>query len=115
MFDGVRIPYAITGDALRYYRDVTLAFRAGDFSRFNNLAMQESSLDYLAQIERHELYKAEGREFPNATVVTMKLDWSQNCGTECALHLQKQRVVVFDDSGTVIAVFHDGPEGYRVA
>lgn len=114
-FDGVRIPYAITGDAVCYYRDLTLAFRKGDFTGSNGIRMLKSELHYTAAVARHEHYESDGREFQGVSVVTMKLSWSQYCGNVCAMGFQKERVVVFDAAGKIIAVLLDGATRYRVS
>ena len=115
-FDGVRVPYAITGDAVRYYRDLTLAFRKGDLAGSNGIRMLKSELHYAAAVARHEHYKSGGREFRDVSVVTMKLSWSQYCGGECAMSFhQKGRIVVFDAAGKIVAVLLDGVTPFAVS
>lgn len=114
-FDDVRIPYAVTGDALRYYRDLTLAFRGGDFSGSNNIPMLNSNLDYKATVKHHESYTAGGKAFQDVTLVSLTLTWGQYCGSECAMYFKKEREVVFDRSGKILAVLFDGKTGVLVS
>lgn len=110
-FDGVRMPYALTNGAVNYYLELMRSFMKGDFSGSSKIAMTTASLKYTAAVTKHEVWKFQGREFRDATVVEMKLDWSQYCGSLCAMGFTKHRFVVFDKAGNVKAVIGDGPTG----
>ncbi len=45
-FDGVRIPYAITTAAVKYYLELSQAFQRGDFSGSSNIKMSRSRMKY---------------------------------------------------------------------
>jgi hypothetical protein len=114
-FDGVRIPYAITGAALPYYLGVIEAFMAGDFSPAGGIVMKKTTLKYSAEVEHLESFSHEGRTFQDVDVVSLSLSWSQYCGGECAMGFGKERVVVFGPDGGVLAVFGDGETPYIVS
>jgi len=114
-FDGIRIPYAITDAALVYYTQVLDAFRHGDFEPSKGIVMQKASLSYTASVRHEESVEIEGRSFEGVDVVTMSLSWSQYCGGECAMGFHKERTVVFDAAGGVVAVFGDGETPYLVS
>jgi len=114
-FDGVRIPYAITGAALPYYLGVIESFMAGDFSQAGGITMKKAKLEYAAVVEHHETFTHEGRTFQDVDVVSLSLHWFQFCGGECAMGFGKERVVVFGPDGGVLAVFGDGETPYIVS
>jgi len=107
-FDGVRIAYAVTDDALAYYAATARAFADGDFSATAGIEMTMGGLQYEASVGHEERFERDGRSFENVDVVRMTLRWFQYCGGECAMGFEKERVVVFDASGVMLAVFGDG-------
>lgn len=107
-FDGVRLPYAITADAVRYYVALSDAFRRADFSGSNGISMSKSRFQYNARVERVAEFEHEGRLLRDVYVVRMVLSWSSVCGSLCGLWVEKERVVVLKSSGGVLAVFGDG-------
>lgn len=107
-FDGVRIPYAITARAVRYYLDLTQAFRRGDFIVSANIRMLKSQLKYTVAIQYHSNFVYEQQEFRGVYVATLELNWSQYCGNMCAMAFGKKRIVVLAPDGEVRAVFLDG-------
>jgi hypothetical protein len=114
-FDKVFVPYAITAEAVSYYTDLSEAFRKGDFSGANGIKMQKSDLVYVAIVTQQRCFEYEDKEFENVSVVTMDLWWNQYCGSECAMDFRKKRVVVFDQDGNVLHIFHDGKTLYAVS
>ncbi len=114
-FDGIRIPWAITADALDYYVMVIEAFEKGDFSSSKGITMLKAFLRYEASVESLEEYQLGGVKHENVQVVHMELSWSQYCGPECAMGFFKKRTVVFDDQGNVVAVLDDGLTQYVVS
>ncbi len=121
-FDGVRIPYAITGDAVAYYADLIDALEAGERLQF----LTEASLDYRVAVSFRTAYTFEGvdpetleplpsESFERVYVVEMSLAWYQYCGDLCAMWIDHERVVVFDEAGTLLRVFLDGPRPVAVS
>lgn len=114
-FDGIRIPYAITQEALVYYVQVMEAFGEGDFGPSKGVAMKKATLEYSASVEHHDTFEHSGRIFKEVDVVKMSLSWSQYCGGECAMAFHKERTVVFGAGGKIQAVFLDGETPYIVS
>jgi hypothetical protein len=114
-FDGIRIPYAITQEALLYYVQVMEAFREGDFVPSKGVAMKKAILEYSASVSHHDAFEHSGRILEKVDVVHMSLSWSQYCGGECAMAFHKERIVVFGKGGQVQAVFLDGETPYIVS
>lgn len=105
---GIRIPYAITADAVAYYSELVGKFGKQALNRF----MQPSSrLDYHAGVKFHKEFKLDDKTFNDVHVVTLKLIFSQNfvaSQTE-GMQFEKERVVILDDKGKVLHISGDGP------
>lgn len=114
-FDGVRIPYAITADALVFYHTTFEAFRGGDFSISHDIVMKKVTFIYEASVSREDRFEHEEEVFEDVHVVRMSLKWSQYCGGECAMGFYKERIVVFDAGGEILAVLLDGETPYVVS
>lgn len=114
-FDGVRIPFAITADALTYYVNVIKAFEAGDFADSDGINMLKAYVKYEASVEYAEVYQLGESVHHDVALVQMKLSWSQYCGPECAMGFFKNRTVVFSASGDLIEVLEDGSTQYVVS
>jgi len=114
-FDGTVIPWAITSDALEYYTSVIEAYRAGENERLGYMEMLQASIYYRAEAQLCDSCNIGGRDFESVWVVHMTLYWSQYCGPECAMNLDKERFVVFDSDGAVLEVFGDGPTDVTVS
>ena len=117
-FDGVLIPYAITGDAVTYYSALI-----DSLERETSAFFTQAELEYKADVSFEEAYAAPSPEgvaspqesFERVYVVSMSLKWFQYCGSLCAMWIDQQRVVVFDASGTLLRVFLDGPTSVLVS
>ena len=126
-FDGVRIPYALTGDAVAYYADLIDTLQADTSEAGERLrSFTHASLDYKATASFRDVYTFEGEDpltreplpsesFERVYVVHMSLEWSQHCGNLCAMWISHERVVVFDEAGTLLRVFLDGPRPSTVS
>ncbi|MCC6697804.1 MAG: hypothetical protein IT365_19410 [Candidatus Hydrogenedentes bacterium] len=113
-FDGVRIPYTITGSALLYYCERVRDFRTRAAST-GRAAEQSCVMSYVGDISHQKQAEIEGKRFTDCYVVSMKLEWSWFCGDLCGLWFTKERTVVLDAEGTVLAVFKDGPADFIVS
>jgi hypothetical protein len=105
---GIRIPCAITADAVAYYSDLVGTYAKQDFKRY---VEPSSRLDYHATVAAHQKFEHQGQTFEDVHVVTLKLDFSQNFAatqTE-GMHFQKERVVILDAKGKVLYISGDGP------
>ena len=107
-FDGVRLPYAVTMDAVRYYLRLTQALGRGDSTQTNGIRMKRGEFSYHANISaRPSTYSRDGRVFRDVYVVDMGLSWSNYCGPLCACGFHLDRTVVLRRDGTVLCVFGD--------
>jgi hypothetical protein len=106
-FDNVRIPFAVTGDAVRYYVALAQAFGSGDTARTHRWRMKHCQFEYSATVSRVPRFARYGREFDDVYVVEMKLSWFNYCGPVCALSFHLDRTVVLRADGTVLCVFGD--------
>ena len=104
---GIRIPYAVTGDAVTYYSGLVTGYGKMRMKRY---AEPSSALKYTAAVKRHERFEVDGKNWQNVDVVTLKLEFRQAfcaSGTE-AFGFTKERTVVFDAQGKVLHVSGDG-------
>ena len=67
---GIRIPYAITGDAVAYYSDLVGKYGKQDLKRYTE---PSSCLDYHAGVKFHREFKLADKTFNDVHVVTLKL------------------------------------------
>jgi len=108
-FDGVRIPYAITGDAVDYYSDLVHEWRdEAATSHPLTVFWLRCNFEYGADIEYYETYESREETFSDVYVVMMRLHWSAYCGPVCAHAFDKYRIVVLTPEGEVLAIFGDG-------
>jgi len=107
-FDGVRLPYAVTMDAVRYYLALIQALALGDSTQTHGIRMKSASFTYRATVSQHYAdYSRDGRAFKDVYVVQMKLSWWDYCGRLCACGFDLDRDVVVRGDGTVLCVFGD--------
>ena len=113
-FDGVRIPYAITIDAINYYSNIIDLLNASP-----NSLIYKADFDYKAEVAYFNSYSFEGIDpftgdtlpsisFNNVFVVKMDLSWDHSCGPECGLYIIHKRIVIFNSEGELLQIFHDG-------
>ena len=105
---GLRIPYALTGEAVAYFTGLVRRYGKESFTRYTE---PSSRVEYTAKVAAHESFTHEQATFAGVRVVTLKLKFSQNfcaTGTE-GLAFEKERTVVFDAAGKILAIIGDGP------
>jgi hypothetical protein len=113
-FDGIRIPYAITIDAINYYSDFIDTLNAGLKS-----IIYKAVFKYKAEITYYTSYTFEGVDplteiplpiisFEDVYVVEMNLSWDHYCGMECGLYIKHKRIVVLNSQGELLQIFYDG-------
>jgi hypothetical protein len=105
---GIRIPCAITADAVAYYSDLVGKYGKQVLKRYTE---PSSRLDYHAGVKFHKEFKLGDKTFNDVHVVTLKLTFDQNFAatTTEGMHFQKERVVILDDKGKVLHISGDGP------
>ena len=104
---GIRIPCAITKEAVTYYSDLVGKYGRQALVRF---VEPNSRLDYYAGVKFHKAFSLADKAFNDVYVVTLKLTFEQNfvaTGTE-GMQIQKERVVVLDAMGKVLLISGDG-------
>ncbi len=104
---GIRIPYAVTGDAVSYYTGLVTSYGKTSMKRY---AEPSSALKYTASVTRQERFELDGKSWQNVDVVILKLEFRQSfcaSGTE-AFGFTKERTVIFGADGKVLHVSGDG-------
>ncbi|MEM1096856.1 MAG: hypothetical protein AAGJ10_19835 [Bacteroidota bacterium] len=115
-FEDVRIPYAITGDAVSYYSDLIDVMNTGS----DNSALRSAALEYQASSLFRPSYTIigvdpiTGERLANDTldrvyVVEISLRWASGCGEDCSISIDRERLIVFDEQGNLLRVLFDGP------
>ena len=104
---GIRIPYALTADAVQYYSDLVKGYGLQKLVRFSQ---PTSGFTYQAKVARHAAYEIDGKSVENVTVVTMTMKFHQNFVASVAegFQFEKSRTVVFDKDGKILQVKGDG-------
>jgi len=104
---GIRIPFAITGDAVAYYSELVGKYGKQTFTRY----MKPSSrLDYHAAVTFQKEFKLGDETFKDVYVVTLKLSFEENfaASTTEAMSFKKDRTVILDADGNVLHIEGDG-------
>jgi hypothetical protein len=114
-FDGVRIPYAITKSAVAYYLEVSEEFGKKNPREPFWTRMSDSSLTYSARLLHKESYRVGKSVFRNVYLVSMELEWSQYCGSLCAMAFKTSRTVVLTETGVVLFIENDRCAPYIVS
>lgn len=105
---GIKLPYALTKDALTHYTGLVEAYQKRSWK---SVIEPSSSAKFSAAVSFHNEFKMDGRSFREVDVVQLKLTFQANFTVEATqgLHFNKTRTVVLDREGRVIAIFGDGP------
>jgi len=107
-FDGVRLPYAVTGDAVRYYLGLTETYRKGLSPERGGIKMKRTEFSYSATIsDGPTRFSRDGRSYDDVYVVELKLSWFNYCGSQCACWFDLDRIVLLRPDGTLVCVFGD--------
>jgi hypothetical protein len=105
-FDQTPIPYAITWEAVAYYDALV-----NSYSQLPNIggvvAVRSCAFSYTATVEESTMILDERLTAP-VYAVKMELSWSLYCGALCGHWFSKERTVILDALGNVLAVFGDG-------
>ena len=103
----VKIPFALTADAVTYYTELVTGFGKQKLLRYSHPA---SSFHYEAKVAKHESYESDGKTFTNVSVVTLSMTFSENFVTTVTegMEFSKTRVVIFDAAGKVLHTSGDG-------
>lgn len=103
----VKIPFALTADAVSYYTDLVNGFGKQKLTRYS---APGSHFHYQARVSKQETFELDGKTFTKVSVVTLSLSFSQQFVTTLTegMDIAKTRTVVFDAAGKVIHCSGDG-------
>ena len=104
----------ITARAVRYYYDLSQDFRTNPQRRIPGWGRWITNLRYIATINHHEEYARGQETFRDVYVADLNLTWSQRCGGLCGAGYGRNKVVVLDRQGNVLAMFLDAPQNRGV-
>jgi hypothetical protein len=112
-WDGVLLPYALTGAAVSHYVDRVQQFSiaGGPFPQLSRGTANTASVTYTAQIRALRAASSA----PGGHEVHLRVEFSFYCGPLCALFFTHERVVEFDANGKVIAIRGDRPPVFEVS
>jgi len=104
---GIRIPCAITGAAVAYYTELVTSYQK---QAFNRLIEPNSKFSYEASVSVRQNHEIKGKTLPKVYVVKMKLTFSEFLVASAfqGIQFDKQREVILDPEGKVLAVTGDG-------
>ncbi len=99
----------VTARAVRYYYDLTMAVRQNPHlpSGFNAV---NTNLKYAASIRHFDHYSHKKDTFDNVYVADLTLEWGFVCGGVCGMGFTRNKLVVLNGNGDVIALYLDAPE-----
>lgn len=105
--DGEQATDVVTARSVRYYYDLSLV-EQNDPHIYPSTAIS-SDMNYRAAIQSFSDYEHNGQTFKNVYVANMTLRWEFVCGGLCGVEFTRNKVVVLDDQGNVVAMFLDAP------
>lgn len=107
-FDGIKVPYAITGSAVKYYSDLINFYESEDFESAETIKNISAEFKYEAEVNYYSEYETlQNESFKNVYVVNLNLKWFSYCGSLCALWIDAKRTVIIDKINKSIYVFGD--------
>jgi hypothetical protein len=106
--DNIESTTTVTARAVRYYYDLSLAARR-DPALPTGFTAMGSSLKYTAGIKYFNQYSHGEDTFQRVYVADLTLEWGFVCGGLCGMGFTRNKVVVLDSQGDVIAMYLDAP------
>lgn len=105
---GIKIPHAITKDAIAYYSELVTGYGKQAAKRYME---PSSNFTYEAKVAKQAEFSIDGKTFKDVSVVTMEMKFNQNFAATMTegLSFEKRRTVVFGGDGKVLHVSGDGP------
>jgi hypothetical protein len=107
--DEIQSAHIVTARAVRYYYDLTMAVLQNPHlpSGFNAV---HTNLKYTASIKHFDHYSHKKDTFDNVYVADLTLEWGFVCGGLCGVGFTRNKLVVLNGDGDVIALYLDAPE-----
>lgn len=104
--DNIMATTTVTARAVRYYYDLSLAARRNPTLPTGFTAMS-SNLKYEAAIKYFNQYSHAEDVFNGVYVADLTLQWGFVCGGLCGMGFTRNKVVVLDSHGSVLAMYLD--------
>ena len=98
----------ITASAVRYYYDVVLAAEK-DPKMPSGVEAKGTGLDYEATIRYMDRYKHGEDSYEGVYLANLDLTWAFTCGGLCGMGFTRNKIVVLDRHGEVVAMYLDAP------
>ena len=106
--DNIELTTTVTARAVRYYYDLSVAARR-DSALPTGFTAMGSSLKYAAGIKYFNQYSHGEDTFQRVYVADLTLEWGFVCGGLCGMGFTRNKVVVLDSQGDVVAMYLDAP------
>jgi hypothetical protein len=106
--DEIMQTVTITASAVRYYYDVVLGAEK-DPKMPSGFEATGTGLDYEAAIRYMDRYKHGEDSYEGVYVANLDLKWAFTCGGLCGIGFTRNKIVVLDRHGEVIAMYLDAP------
>jgi hypothetical protein len=104
--DNVQLVEVVTASAVRYFYDLSISSR--EHRAFRTVfPMVTTGLKYNASIKHYEKYEHGEKKFEDVYVADLNLEWSSICGGLCGIGFTRNKLVVLDQKGEVVALFLD--------
>jgi hypothetical protein len=111
--DEIKQTQTITARAVRYYYDIVLAAEKNPKMPSGFEAMA-TNLDYRAAIQYRDRYKHGEDSYEGVYIANLDLTWGFGCGGLCGMGFTRNKIVVLDRHGEVIALYLDAPVNSEV-
>jgi len=98
----------ITARAVRYYYDIALAAEKNP-KMASGVEEKHTELEYAAAIHYLDRYKHGEESYESVYVANLDLTWGFTCGDLCGMGFTRNKIVVLDRHGEVIAMYLDAP------
>jgi hypothetical protein len=106
--DRIQSTIVVTARAVRYYYDLSLTAKVNPQLPTGVKAVS-IGLKYDGLIKHFDRYSHSGNIFENVYVSDLTLEWSFTCGGLCGMGFTRNKLVVLDANGNVIAMYLDAP------
>ncbi|HEY6349015.1 MAG TPA: hypothetical protein VI636_06355 [Candidatus Angelobacter sp.] len=106
--DNLQMANIVTARAVRYYYDLAQTAKQDPHLPTGFTAIN-IGLKYQAVIQFQEKYSHNQDTFTNVYVADLTLEWAFGCGGLCGVGFTRNKVVVLDGNGNILAMYLDSP------
>lgn len=106
--DSIQETSVLTTRAVRYYYDLAMAAKINPHLPTGFTALH-IGLKYDATIKHQDQYSHNKETFTNVYLVDLTLKWSFTCGGLCGMGFTRNKLVVLDNNGNIVAMYLDAP------